>query len=189
MLLRCIFSGLHCYSLSQTLVACRVMQFISFKVETLLNNDVKSLAATNYHNIKWVVLYTGNVCSFYNWIEIWGQWYMYPLLSHISTDHGGWADQRHNEDNGDSHDDQSQLPALNEADDEPSNARRRVLQHDAKLVSYAVSDFVDVTENKSWKVTVLWQNDLHFVLLIHVVIRGYYILNQIHFQAINRFID
>ena len=35
------FSGLHFYTLSQTLVACSVLQFRFLKVETLLNNAFK----------------------------------------------------------------------------------------------------------------------------------------------------
>ena len=38
MLLKCSFSGLHFYTLSQTLIACRAMQLRFLKVETLLNN-------------------------------------------------------------------------------------------------------------------------------------------------------
>ena len=38
MLLRCIFSGLHFYTLSKALIACRNMQLRFFKVKTLLNN-------------------------------------------------------------------------------------------------------------------------------------------------------
>ena len=40
-LLRCNFSGLHFYTLSKTLIACRDMQFRFFKVKTLLNNAFK----------------------------------------------------------------------------------------------------------------------------------------------------
>ena len=36
--LMCNFSGLQFYTLSKTLIACRVIQLIFFKVETLLNN-------------------------------------------------------------------------------------------------------------------------------------------------------
>ena len=39
MLLKCFFSsGLHFYTLSKTLIACRAMQLRFFKVKTLLNN-------------------------------------------------------------------------------------------------------------------------------------------------------
>ena len=42
-LLRCSFSGLHFYTLSKTLIACRDMQLRFFKVKTLLNNACKLL--------------------------------------------------------------------------------------------------------------------------------------------------
>ena len=40
-LLRCNFSGLHFYTLSKTLTACRDIAQIFFKVKTLLNNAFK----------------------------------------------------------------------------------------------------------------------------------------------------
>ena len=46
MLLKYNFSGLHFYTLSNTLITCRAMQLRLFKVETLLNNAFKKHASS-----------------------------------------------------------------------------------------------------------------------------------------------
>ena len=43
MLLKYNFSGVHFYTLSETLIACRAMQLRFLKVETLLNNAFNSI--------------------------------------------------------------------------------------------------------------------------------------------------
>ena len=51
MLLKYKFSGLHVYSLLKTLIACRAMQLIFLKAETLLNNAFDTTIVCNYYKI------------------------------------------------------------------------------------------------------------------------------------------